>query len=684
MIRDFVLDPLLPIWVIALLGALAVLGALLTGGVRLKSLIPRTLAALIVCVALLNPQQVEEERQALPDVALIISDRTESMSIGERGTTRDAIASELTSQLNALENTDVVSVVISPSENGTRLSPALIEGISGLPRDRIGGVFILSDGIIHDGEGQLEGLTPDGVPVHSLIIGKTDDRDRRMNAINAPRFGLVDEFVDFEIQVDDPGFEGELALIQVRLNGVEQATFNVNIGEPVKIPVKVERRGSNTVELFAQGVDGELTYSNNIFVHELSGVRDRLRVLLITGEPHLGGRAWRNLLKSDPSVDLVHFTILRPPGKPQGAINEEMSLIAFPTRQLFEENVDEFDLIIFDQYERRNILSPYYFQNIARYVDNGGALLVSAGPPYAGFSSVYRSPLSLVLPAAATGDIYEKPYRPELTDAGRRHPITAGFAGETAERWGQWYRLIDSQRLSGDVLMEGPEGQPLLVLDNIGEGRVAMLLSDQAWLWARGHDGGGPYSETFRRLAHWLMGEPDLEAERLNARISGGTMTITRNTLSDGAQSVTVYDPDGNVQTVELTETATGEYSAQIEASRSGTYRVQTRSLQAIAAAGPLNPTELTELLPTDEHLAPLSESTGGFSSMIGEDATALPDLRKVSAGSDTMSGNGWAGIRDNGRYDVTASRRKPLAPVLLFFALAALMLAWAWRNEGR
>ncbi|MEE9347495.1 MAG: hypothetical protein V3U82_04820, partial [Robiginitomaculum sp.] len=552
-----------------------------------------------------------------------------------------------------------------------------------LPADRIAGVIAITDGQVHDLPEEPQRLLPDGAPFHAIIVGDVNARDRRLNAVRAPRFGLVDERVNFDITVDDPGHEGEIATIQVRLNGVEQDTFNVTIGSDISIPVLVEQRGNNTVEIIAQYMEGELTYLNNVYNGQLSGIRDRLRVLLITGEPHSGGRAWRNLLKSDPSVDMLQFSILRPPGKSVGAISNEMSLIAFPTRELFEEKLDEFDLIIFDQYERRNILSPYYFQNIARYVDGGGALLVATGPPYASPASLYRSPLSSVLPARPTGELIEEAFRPQLTDTGKRHPITSGFNDGTSERWGRWFRAIDAKAVSGHALMSAPGDKPLLVVDEIGQGRTAILMSDQAWLWAKGVDGGGPYNEIFRRLAHWLMGEPDLESEKLSAQIKDGILTVTRTTLSDDAQSVRVLTPDDKAGIMKLTRTAPGHYEGQAKVKQQGAYRVESGEKQVVAAAGALNPTEFSVLMPTGDMVEPLTTATTGYLGFAKSDAIALPSLRRIKPGAKA-SGQDWAGLTRHERYDVTASKREPLAPVLLFFLLAALALGWAWRQEGR
>ncbi len=128
-------------------------------------------------------------------------------------------------------------------------------------------------------------------------------------------------------------------------------------------------------------------------------MRDKLRVLLVSGEPHAGERTWRNLLKSDASVDLVHFTILRPPEKQDGTPINELSLIAFPTRELFQQKIGEFQLIIFDRYARQGVLPIIYFDNITRYVRDGGAVLVAAGPDYASQTSLWRTPLDAILPA---------------------------------------------------------------------------------------------------------------------------------------------------------------------------------------------------------------------------------------------------------------------------------------------
>ena len=686
-------DPLLSMpWIIGL-GAIMFIAALAAGIGRLRSYFLRLLAGLFLILAVLNPQTVIEDREPLQDVVLIIKDESASMKLGERAAAADKTYQALLTQLKADPSLDVSTALITPDSDGTRLTAALIDGLGNLPASRLAGVIAITDGQVHDLPANPETLLPAGVPFHSIIVGNPQSRDRRISAIVAPRYGLVGEQAEFELRVDDPGFEGERAQIEIKLNGETKARFPATIGNRISIPVEIERRGTNTVEMTVRPAEGELTLNNNVFVAEISGIRDRMRVLLVTGEPHNGGRSWRNLLKSDPAVDLVQFTILTNPRvKNTNARQSELSLIAFPTRQLFEEKLDEFDLIIFDHFRRRfapsrsgrstPILSPYYLQNVAQYVDDGGALLVATGPAFAGQESIYRSPLAAVLPSRPTGGTTQEAFKPELNEKGRRHPITSSFAGTEDRNWGKWFRLIDNKPISGHVLMEGPGAAPLLVIDKIGKGRVAMLMSDQAWLWAKGFDGGGPYSEMFRRTAHWLMGEPDLDAEKLTARAENGVLTIERRTLEDGAQSVRVEKPDGTAQLIKLSKTSGGIYRGSLKSAGQGAYRLSSGDVSAIAAIGSLNPKEYAQLQPTADKLLPLSEATGGglFEAAL---SGTLPNIRRTQPGRKAAD-TGWIGLTAYENYTIRASKRSPLAPGLLFFAMALLALGWAWRREGK
>ena len=383
--------------------------------------------------------------------------------------------------------------------------------------------------------------------------------------------------------------------------------------------------GTNILEVELEPAPGELTPANNRLVVVAEGVRENLRVLLVSGEPHAGERTWRNLLKSDAAVDLVHFTILRPPEKQDGTPINQLSLIAFPTKELFSDKIKDFDLIIFDRYQHRGILQLIYYDNIARYVDNhGGALLIAAGDDYASNTSLYRTPLSPVLPASPTGRVIEEPFkaashqRTASSTPSRsrfRAPITRSL--QMAPTWGRWFRQAEVRADRGRTVMEGAEHQPLLVLDRKGKGRVALLTSDQAWLWARGYEGGGPHTDLLRRLSHWLMKEPDLEEERLIASAHGLKLTLERRSLEDTVGPVVLSGPGGEKSDVTLEPD--GVRALEIDDRCQGPRPLQGRDPIDVGAADRRRPCrhrgsardERGRRPPTSK-LKPISDATGG------------------------------------------------------------------------
>ena len=267
-------------------------------------------------------------------------------------------------------------------------------------------------------------------------------------------------------------------------------------------------------------------------------MRDKLRVLLVSGEPHPGERMWRNLLKSDANVDLVHFTILRPPDKStDGTPINELSLIAFPVADLFGRKIKDFDLIIFDRYSTQAVLPQVYLDNIVRYVRDGGALLLAVGPEFETPEGLFNTPLGEISPARPTGEDVVRAFRPEISRRRRQAPGRARPAGlaRRARRPGAAGSAPSAPKLTTGVnIMQAGRSTPLLALSRVDKGRVALLLSDQIWLWARGYDGGGPHLDLLRRLAHWLMKEPELEEEALRARAHGQDVTVERQSLKPG------------------------------------------------------------------------------------------------------------------------------------------------------
>ena len=334
---------------------------------------------------------------------------------------------------------------------------------------------------------------------------------------------------------------------------------------------------------------------------------------------------------------------------PNPPINE-LSLIAFPTRELFQQKINEFQLIIFDRYARQGVLPMIYFDNIARYVREGGAVLIAAGPDYASPTSLWRTPLEPLLPAEPSGQITEAAYRPELSALGRRHPVTRGLQGadETPPRWSRWFRLVDATVKQGMTVMQGPENKPVLVLAREGEGRIALLLSDQIWLWARGYEGGGPHIDLLRRLSHWLMKQPDLEEEALRMFVRGRELIVQRQTMGESVSPVTLTAPSGEKRTLTLDMSEPGIWRKSIEANELGLWRASDGKLNALVNVGPANPREFAEVTSTTEVLAPLAHETGGNSRRLATAAGAKVDVPRVVAvrSSDTFHGDGWIGLK--------------------------------------
>ena len=687
-----VFDPFLgwvPLIVLATLAVLAVALAVWRGlvGWWLRAL---GLAALLAALA--NPSLQTEEREFLPDIALILSDDTGSNRLAGRSAQTEEALEHLNRRLTAMGIEPRLVTLPDGAENaGTELFDGIAAGLSELPRDRLSGIFVVSDGIAHDAPVGPDGLPDLPAPLHLLKTGESDDWDRRLIIRNAPAYGILGETVTLTLRIEDEGavpssLRGQAARVGFSLNGEEMRHAMAPVGADMELNITLDRGGMNVLHFVLDPAEGELTARNNEAVVQINGIRDRLRVLLVSGEPHTGQRTWRNLLKSDPSVDLVHFTILRPPDRQDGVPVNELSLIAFPTRELFIDKIDEFDLIIFYRYRRRGILPNAYFDNIRRYVVDGGALLVIGGRELAGADSIFYSPLGRIFPAEPTGRVFEEAFRPDLSDLGRRHPVTAELpragAAATGEGagWGRWLRQIDLTRRSGRVVMEGMGGRPLLTLDRVGEGRIALLASDQAWLWDRGFEGGGPQAELLRRLAHWMMGEPELEEEALSASAQGLSLTATRRSLDDGPHSVTVTRPDGEEVVLDLSEEDPGRFAVTYEAQEGGLFRLQDGNLDTVIVLGPGNPREYETTIATDRYLAPLIAASRGASARI---EAGLPDLRAVSAGRQA-AGRGWLGVTPRQAYVTTDLRLSALLPPWAWLLIGASLILAGWLREAR
>ncbi|MGG7518584.1 hypothetical protein ACQ3G6_11915 [Allorhizobium undicola] len=687
------LSPFLPWWALAILAVLALAIAFigLSRGVRGAAIRLAAFATLIAALA--NPQFQMEDRDALSTIVPVVVDRSQSQQdVAGRTATTDAALAGIRDRLSRFPGIEPRIVEAKTPEDSdtpsTRLFEALSSAISDVPPARIGGAIFITDGQVHDVPGNVNTLGFNA-PVHTLLTGKAGEVDRRIEVVRGPRFGIVGQDQQVTLRVIDEGVatSTQPATIQVRINGEDDGTIQAVPGRDVAYSFTVPRGGNNILEFAVSALPGEITAINNEAIHQIDGIRQNLRVLLVSGEPHAGERAWRNLLKSDASVDLVHFTILRPPEKQDGTPINELSLIAFPTRELFVEKINDFDLIIFDRYQHRGVLPILYYDYISEYVKNGGALLIAAGPEHAGEDSIALTPLEQVLPAAPTGNMLEGAFYPRLSEIGKKHPVTRDLDGSGSEppHWGRWFRSVDVEQPQGETVMNAADGHPLLILNRVEKGRVAMLLSDQGWLWARGFEGGGPHVALYRRIAHWLMKEPELEEEALTARASGRNLIITRQTIGDNPGPATVTSPSGKREEIALTQSAPGRFTAERQMSETGLFTIANGEFSTLVHIGTINAPEFKGMISTADRMKPVADATHGMIARLdnGSGSLRLPDILPVR-GEVRSTDNERLTIRLTNESVLKGIETLPLFAgfgglAILLFAVSAM-----WWREGR
>lgn len=683
--------PLLPFHLLIGVSALTLLLVIFSGLTSQRGWILRAAAFALLLLSLANPIWTDEEREPVKNIVSVLVDKSQSQFLQDRENQTDAILSKLENQLAKFDN---IEVRVRKFENGKTQSPssdlfsALNDEISDIPSNRLAGTVMITDGQIHDIPEEIEKLGLKS-PLHALITGSNDEIDIRIEIDQAPRFGIVDETQELTYQVyidgkpiSDTNQEFE---VEMKLNGELISTELAPANQSVSTFIDIPRRGKNLIELSVKPIEGEVSTTNNLAFVEIEGIRQNLKVLLVSGAPHSGERAWRNLLKSDTSIDLIHFTILRPPDRNDGTPIDELSLIAFPTRELFIEKIDEFDLIIFDRYQRLGVLSILYYDNIARYVEEGGALLVAAGPEFAGIQSIATTPLAPVLPAFPTGNVEQVGFYPRISDTGQRHPVTRDLQGGDIEppNWGRWFRSIEVTGVRGNNVLDGPNGNPLLVLNREGEGRVAMLLSDHGWLWSRGFEGGGPHISLYRRIAHWLMKEPSLEEEALFAETNGNEIQIIRQTMEEDTPSVTIVSPSGKQEILEMEPTQSGRFEINREFSENGLYQITDGDFTALAHIGALDAPEFKASVSTTDLLSPtIIKTKGVITRAINNGEVTLPQIVPArllpNRASDRMF------LRTSNETVLKGVTQIPLLSGLLGLAAILFALSSTWYREGR
>ena len=642
----------------------------------------RVVAGIILIIVMLNPSLVKELHEKTPDVALVVVDRSPSQSIGDRPGMTDAALAYVKQKLEGRAD---LEVRVQETEGGTtqpvtetRLFDTIDKAMADVPAARRAGTIVISDGRIADVPGAV---APAHEPVHLFLTGHKNDTDMQIRLLKAPAYGLTGKTLPFTFRVDTAGNSNAARDVDVTLrlpDGSEKA-LNVPTNEDQTWDIPVLYPGQNVFEMTIPDAGKELTLLNNRAVFSVTGVRDRLRVLLVTGTPHPGERTWRDLFKADSGVDLIHFTILRTPMVRDATPQNELSLIAFPIRELFELKLKEFDLVVLDRFQPNGLMAPFYFENLRNYVDQGGALLEVSGPSYGTEDSLYNTSLGGIYPARPNGQVIQGAFKPELTKLGLIHPVTQTIAANPV--WGSWLQFMPVTLVQGDVLMTATGGQPLLILSRAGKGRIAQMTSDQIWLWSRGYQGGGPTQELLRRIAHWLMKEPELEEDALDVAATAGNITVKRRKIDETETPVMLKKPDGSEEELKMQPDEQGWLTAGMSAKEQGIYEFSSGSHRRIISYGDVNSPELRELIATRDLIKPLTDATKG--GIINLEDTPQPEIRSLAAGRD-YAGRKWIALRQNNSVIVTGTEQSPLLPPFLALLIAFGIIAIAWWQEGR
>ena len=638
--------------------------------------------AMLLCLIILsisNPTIISENRENIPDTVAVVLDLSPSQDINNRKDIAQKTYNNIKNELEKINNLDVRLKTIN-GERGSKIFEPLNSMIGDVPAERLAGAIIITDGQISDSPTLLDNFNFKS-PINVLLTGNKEEKDRRLIIESSPRFGIVGEEINIDIKVEDISASSPNALVSINMNDEIEQSRSIPIGEIVTITMPLERAGITSLNIEVEAGKEELTLQNNKAVVEINAIRERLKVMLVSGEPNMGLRSWRNLLNSDPSVDLIHFTILRPPNKQDLTPVGELSLIPFPSRELFQANLNDFDLIIFDQYHLRGILPQFYLKNVVEYVVNGGALLDASGPSYAGPYSLSLSPLQNILPTEPTGDVVLQEFIPIMTNYGERHPVTANLKDNISNNWGPWYRMVEGITIAGDVLLEGPESRPLLVLNRVGQGRVAQILSDQSWVWTKPGSNKGPQADLLRRLVHWLMKEPELEENELSARIDNNTILITKNSLTLDNKPIISISPDNTKKEIILEDIGKGKQIGKILSPQEGTWKFSSGNSKITLIVGNSNASEYLDVRTTDNIVEPIVEFTSGSINWVNNEN--LPKIRHLPK-SKLVENNDHIKLVKNEKYFVKSLQQSTLTPWYLILVLSLFLLFLAWYRETK
>jgi len=644
---------------------------------RVASLALWALALGTLAAALSGPSWVEERGRSEPGKVVVLVDGSASMGVLEGAAPRSAAVAEILKRIGPdaellTFDEDIHAGAPDPNSpdawtgRGTDVGLALSAVADRYLGQQLRGVVLITDGLdrgalrrelaaASDAGQALAGAVPAlPGPLTIYQVGQADDLyDVAIDGVINGGFAFLR--TDFRLTARVRGPAGLTLPVTLSREGRTLRTKQVKLGEDgrgkVSFDVRPTKVGRFAYMLSVPVDDADAVPGNNSYPVVIRVVRDRTRVLQVSGSPSYDQKFMRLFLKEDPSVDLVSFFILRTrEDMGAGWRSDELSLIAFPYERLFSEDLDSFDLVILQNFDYK----PYFDRsadellgNIANYVRDGGALLMTGGDRSFDLAGYGETPLAAVLPVAlgVTGVRSDPtPFRPVLTDAGRVHPVTR-LGASPAESEAIWERLPKQDGFNEVVglapdsaaLLEHPSARsrtgkaPILAVREVGKGRSMALMVDASWRWSFSEAAVGRGNQAYLRFwknsLRWLMGDPEdqrvvITPARENVLL-GDSVRVVIKVHDAGYLPVdgavvrgTVTPPSGRAQSFEAVTDASGEASIEVAAKEQGAHRIRASSPgvpgrgETVFAVSDRDP-ELVEIVPDGVFLQRLAAAYG-------------------------------------------------------------------------
>lgn len=693
-------NPQIPEGIIWALAILAAGSTLYAASRKMEGAWMRAGAALAAGIYLANPEIVSEQYQNLSSEALIMVDMSESQGLDGRDIlTRESLA-ELETRLDQLGlKVTIVEFGDNGQGQGTNITEALQSGLSTIPTAQLGAVFVLSDGELHDIETVLDRVQLEA-PIHGLISGEENEQDFRVAIERAPRYSDAGEDIEIAYSVisdhvlDDQNYVAEVV---VRNNGQIVATQSVDeINELQTLNLPDLGRGNNNIEIMIEKVfrgdapevnllSADVSAENNRITATIEGIGEEANVLVISGAPQQGTRHLRELFGDDPDVNFVHFAYLRPPEKEDETPLRYLATTAFPVHEVLNQNIEDYDVIVLDNYTYQGIIPLSYFDNIKSYVEDGGSLLVVGSDSLSAANGLGATSLKDILPLVPNGTTLEQTFQPQITETGERYPISRNLEFTLPqEQWGPWFSLAETNAREGSiVLMDDGNNHPLLAISEYGEGRIAMLASDQNWVWAKRQlgNGGGPADELISNLNRWLVFNQAMEEENIRLIPDGEQVIVELQTVGDEPEAVTITSPSGRTIEVTPQDYLPGLRRAFIDADELGVYRVERAGENpdfAFAQIGFADPLEMRRVISTPDLIAPVAAETGGV-------VARMNDIPLIKGFADiTPEDEGVMGLKLSDEQELSGTTRYPIPPWVPMLLFAGFFAASLKREGGK